>query len=108
MNCDDCMDAYRVVVFTDRTIEGIAALIRHECEHARQLDVHGQNLMELSGMTEEVICERVGGLAGGAILYQAIPSKPTRAHQMRDGPSQGRLAHLTGYVPALWAARFIS
>ena len=73
MNGDDCIGAYRVVVFTDRTIEGIAALIRHELEHARQRDAHGQNLMELYGMAEGVISERVGGLVGGGFLYQVIP-----------------------------------
>lgn len=73
MNHDDCIGADRIVVYIDRTIEAIAALIRHECEHARQYDVHGQNLIELHGLTVGVIRERVGDLPGGAILYQAIP-----------------------------------
>jgi hypothetical protein len=73
MNDGACIDAYRIVVFRDRNIEGIAALIRHELEHARQRDVHGQPLMELSGIAENVISERVGGLKGGAFLYQTIP-----------------------------------
>jgi hypothetical protein len=34
MNDDTCIDAYRIVVFRERSIEGIAALIRHELEHA--------------------------------------------------------------------------
>jgi hypothetical protein len=41
MNSDSCIDAYRVALWTDRRIEGIAALLRHELEHARQLDAHG-------------------------------------------------------------------
>jgi hypothetical protein len=73
MNADDCIDAYRVAIYRERTLEGIAALIRHELEHARQRDVHGQALMELGGMAEQVIAERVGGLAGGGFLYQVIP-----------------------------------
>jgi hypothetical protein len=73
MNHDACIDAYRVVVFQDRTLEGIAALIRHELEHARQRDVHGQRLMQLYDIAENVIAERVGGLAGGGFLYQVIP-----------------------------------
>lgn len=73
MNEEACIDAYRIAVFTERTFEGIAALIRHELEHARQRDVHGQRLMELYGMAEAVISERVGGLAGGGFLYQVIP-----------------------------------
>jgi hypothetical protein len=73
LNDEQSIDAYRVVVFTERTIEGIAALVRHELEHARQRDAHRQRLMELHAMAEEVIRERVGGLAGGGFLYQVIP-----------------------------------
>jgi hypothetical protein len=73
MNDDACIDAYRVVVFQDRTVVGAAALIRHELEHARQRDVHGQRLMQLYDIAENVIAERVGGLAGGGFLYQIIP-----------------------------------
>ena len=75
MNGDDCIGAYRVVVFTDRTIEGIAALLRHELEHGRQRDLFGQNLMELDGMAKSVISERVGGLCGGGFFYQVIPTE---------------------------------
>lgn len=73
INDDACIDAYRVVVFRDRTLDGIAALIRHEFEHARQRDVHGQQLMQLYDIAENVIAERVGGLVGGGFLYQVIP-----------------------------------
>jgi hypothetical protein len=73
MNDETCIDGYRVVVFRDRTLEGMAALIRHELEHARQRDAHGQRLMELYNVAENVIAERVGGLAGGGFLYQVIP-----------------------------------
>lgn len=73
MNSEACIDAYRVVVFTDRTIEGIAALIRHELEHAKQREAHGQRLMGLYSLACDVIAERVGGLTGGAFLYQVIP-----------------------------------
>ena len=69
MNDDSCIDAYRVVVFTERTPEGIAALIRHELEHARQRDAHGQRLTGLYDIAENVISERVGGLDGGGFLY---------------------------------------
>ena len=73
MNDDDCIDTYRVVVFKDRRAEGVAALVRHELEHARQYDRFGQELMELSGLAEHVLAERVGGLHGGGVLYQLIP-----------------------------------
>jgi hypothetical protein len=72
-NHDDCIDQHRIVVFTDRTIEGIAALIRHELEHARQYEAQGQPLSELGGVAEQVIRERVGDLVGGGFLYQVIP-----------------------------------
>jgi hypothetical protein len=75
MNDEECIDAYRIVVFTDRTIEGIAAAIRHELEHSMQREAHGQRLLELHGIAEAVICERVGGLPGGGFLYQVIPDE---------------------------------
>lgn len=73
LNHDECIDSHRVVVFRDRTIEGVAALIRHELEHGRQQDVHGPRLMKLYGIALSVISERVGGLPGAGFLYQVIP-----------------------------------
>lgn len=73
MNTRACIGAHRVVVFTDRRPEGLAALIRHELEHGRQYERFGQELMELYGLAEEVLAERVGGLPGGGFLYQVIP-----------------------------------
>lgn len=75
MNDEECIDAYRIVVFTERTIEGIAAAVRHELEHSLQREAHGQRLLELHGVAEAVICERVGGLPGGGFLYQVIPDE---------------------------------
>jgi hypothetical protein len=75
MNDEECIDAYRIVVWTERTIEGIAAAIRHELEHSLQREAHGQRLLELHGVAEAVICERIGGLAGGGFLYQVIPDE---------------------------------
>jgi hypothetical protein len=75
MNHDECIDNYRIVVFTERTIEGTAALLRHELEHSLQRDVHGQPILELHGVAEGVIGERVRGLCGGGFLYQAIPDE---------------------------------
>jgi hypothetical protein len=73
LNDDECIDSHRIVVFTQRTIEGVGALIRHELEHARQQDVHGPRLMKLYGIAVDVISQRVHGLPGGAFLYQVIP-----------------------------------
>jgi hypothetical protein len=75
MNDSECIDAYRIVVFSERRIEGLAATIRHELEHSLQREAHGQRLLELHGIAEAVICERVGGLAGGGFLYQVIPDE---------------------------------
>jgi hypothetical protein len=74
MNADDCIDAYRVALHVERPVEGIAALLRHELEHAMQYDADvGQRLHRLYVLAVEVICERVGGLPGGGFLYQLIP-----------------------------------
>jgi hypothetical protein len=73
MNADACIDAYRIAIWTDRTTEGVAALLRHELEHGRQREAHGQRLFELYGVALGVLAERVGGLPGGGFLYQTIP-----------------------------------
>lgn len=73
MNDEACLDAYRVAIWADRSLEGIAALLRHELEHARQLDAHGKQLLGLYEVAEDVLKEHVGGLKGGALLYQMIP-----------------------------------
>lgn len=62
-------EAYRVAIWTDRSLEGITALLRHELEHARQLDAHGKQLLGLYEVAEDVLKEHVGGLKGGALLY---------------------------------------
>src|SRR2546426_8408936 len=41
MNQEEGIGAYRVAVWTTRSIEGLGALLRHELEHARQLEAHG-------------------------------------------------------------------
>ncbi len=73
MNQDDCVDAYRVAVWTERSEEGIAALLRREAEHPRQFEMHGRCLLDLYDLAEGVLQEYAGGLAGSALLYQAIP-----------------------------------
>jgi hypothetical protein len=75
MNNEDCVDAYRIVVWSERTIEGVAALVRHELEHSLQRETHGHRLFDLHAIAEAVICERAGGLPGGGFLYQVIPDE---------------------------------
>lgn len=75
LNDPEALHGYRIVVFSDGAIEGVAAAIRHELEHAIQVDVHGPRLVGLHDVAVAVIGERVGELPGGARLYQAIPDE---------------------------------
>jgi hypothetical protein len=68
MNDDACIRSIRVAVWTDRTIEAIAGLVRHELEHARQYD-ELRGLHDLYGIAQDV----VGTVPRGGWLYQAIP-----------------------------------
>jgi hypothetical protein len=75
MNSDECIDAVRIVVWRERTIEGLAGLIRHELEHALQDEAHGQKVEELYRLAMYVIGERVSGLPGSGLLYTMIPNE---------------------------------
>lgn len=75
MNSEACIDAVRIVVWRDRTIEGLAALIRHELEHAVQDQEHGQKVEGLYHLALQVLAQRVGGLPGSGLLYTVIPNE---------------------------------
>ncbi len=75
MNSDECIDAVRIVVWRERTVEGLAGLIRHELEHALQDEAHGMKVEELYRLAMGVLAERVGGLPGGGLLYTVIPNE---------------------------------
>jgi hypothetical protein len=75
LNADERIGAVRILVWRERTIEGLAALIRHELEHARQDNSHGRKIEDIYHVAVEVLAERVGGLTGGALLYTVIPNE---------------------------------
>lgn len=75
MNSEECIDAVRVVVSRDRTIEGLAGLIRHELEHALQSAAHGLKAEELYYLAMYVLAVRVGDLPGSGLLYTLIPNE---------------------------------
>jgi hypothetical protein len=75
LNSKDCIGAVRVIIWRDRTIEGLAALIRHELEHAVQNEAHGQRVEGLYRLAMSVLAVRVGGLPGGGLLYTTIPNE---------------------------------
>jgi hypothetical protein len=62
--------AYRVVLWAGRRIEEAAALIRHELEHARQIDARPE-VEGLHGLAEEVL----GGQPESGRLYQEMPAE---------------------------------
>jgi hypothetical protein len=75
LNSDECIDAVRILVWRDRTIEGVAGLIRHELEHALQNEAYGQRVDDLCRLAMGVLAERVGGLPGSGLLYTVIPNE---------------------------------
>lgn len=75
MNSEACIDATRIIVWSDRTVEGLAALIRHELEHAVQNAAHGTDVEGLYHLALQVLSVRVGGLPGNGLLYGTIPNE---------------------------------
>lgn len=64
----------RVAVWTgDRSLEGLAATLRHELEHTLQLDAFGRVLERLHERALSMLIEHAGGKPGSGVLYQAIP-----------------------------------
>jgi len=68
MNSEGCIDATRIIIWRDRTIEGLAGLIRHELEHALQNAAHGLKVEELYHLAMYVLAVRVGDLPGSGLL----------------------------------------
>lgn len=69
-DANGCVDAYRVLLWTERSLEGSAALIRHELEHARQFDLRPE-VRDLRELAVAVI--RLDPASGQ--LYQRIPAE---------------------------------
>ena len=72
-NSDWARAVCRVAIWTDRSHEGVAGLMRHELEHSRQFDVHGEALQRLHARAVDVLIEHAGGSPGSNSLYNAIP-----------------------------------
>lgn len=74
LNHPDARGAIRIVLFTrGHSEEGIAAIIRHELEHARQTAELGGDLEGLYRLCAEVLSVRGGGLYGSSMLYTLMP-----------------------------------
>jgi hypothetical protein len=72
-NGPDCRHRWRVAVWSGRSAVGIAATMRHELEHCRQMSVHGAPLSDLHVASYDLLCTGVGGMDGGARLYNCVP-----------------------------------
>lgn len=75
LNSDECVDAVRIIVWRDRTVEGLAAVIRHELEHAVQNEAHGPGVEGLYHLALQVLAVRVNELPGSGLLYTTIPNE---------------------------------
>jgi hypothetical protein len=74
-DANDHRDRHRIAVWVDGPTPVLGAKLRHELEHARQWDAHGKPLFDLNDLTLAVLAERVGGLPGGGVLYNLIPTE---------------------------------
>lgn len=75
LNAEERIDATRILVWRERTIEGLAGMIRHELEHAVQNEENGLRVEDMYHLAIRVLALRVGGLAGGGLLYTTIPNE---------------------------------
>jgi hypothetical protein len=64
------VEAYRVILWADRPIESAGALVRHELEHARQIDCRPE-VEGLQALAEDVL----RGQPGSGRMYQQIPAE---------------------------------
>jgi hypothetical protein len=69
LNRDDIRKGHRVALWTHRSVEGRAALLRHELEHGHQLAEHGMDLSGLHDLAEAIL----GGVPESGRLYQEMP-----------------------------------
>jgi hypothetical protein len=75
LNSAERIDATKILVWRDRTTEGLAGAIRHELEHAVQNAAHVKDVEGLYHLAHYALTVRVGDLPGGAMLYQTIPNE---------------------------------
>lgn len=66
-------ELHRVAVWGGQRPILVAAKMRHELEHARQYEAHGQELFHLHGLMNAILDLKVGGLPGGGVVYGSIP-----------------------------------
>ena len=69
------MDGCSEAPSRERAIEGLAAIVRHELEHALQNQAHGQRVEGLYHLALQVLGVRVNGLPGNGLLYTIIPNE---------------------------------
>jgi hypothetical protein len=65
-------DRHRIAVWLDSPKEVLGARLRHELEHARQLDAHPR-IFDLNDVVLGVLWMKLEGLKGSGQLYNAIP-----------------------------------
>jgi hypothetical protein len=66
---------HRISVFAGARLLPIEGWIRHEIQHAVQWNLGGAALWDLRFVVDDALGQRVGGIAGGPVLYNLIPSE---------------------------------
>jgi hypothetical protein len=66
-------DRHRIAVWTDGRTEVLGAKLRHELEHARAVEIFGNQIFDLNRLVLEVLSVKLEGLKGGNLFYHANP-----------------------------------
>ncbi len=66
-------DRHRLAVWVDSSTPVLGARLRHELEHARQVEAHGNHLFDINDLVLAVLWVKLEGLKGSGQLYNAIP-----------------------------------
>jgi hypothetical protein len=66
-------DHHRIAVWYEAETPVLGARLRHELEHARQVERHKNSIYELNQLVLGTLGMKLAGLPGGGQLYNAIP-----------------------------------
>jgi hypothetical protein len=66
-------DKHRVAVWRDAPTPVLGAKLRHELEHAVQVEAHTNRIYDLNDLVLAVLGVKLADLTGGGQLYNAIP-----------------------------------
>ncbi len=67
------LNRHRIAAWLDTATPVLGARLRHELEHARQVEALGNRIFDLNDLVLNVLWVKLEGLPGGGQLYNSIP-----------------------------------